>query len=83
MIELPIFFHNDHTSLLDDIGLECSLDDCDIKNVLFVNINIVSPYEDRYSRIHSNGDSFICNIEYYDLIKKIYEQNQDRANGDV
>lgn len=80
-IELPIFFDTKETSYLSKSGMDFLYKDCEVKNVWFFQINYILPITDddglKYSKIGSNGDVFIVNMEYKKLIQhiKIYNTN--------
>jgi hypothetical protein len=64
-ISLPIFYHNDKTSKFEDLGIDYSLDKCEIRSVNFYVINAISPRkDDDYCAIHSNGSQFICKLSF-------------------
>ena len=73
-ISLKILFYNDNASELADLGIETDMSESDVREIIFFNINAISPYivdNKQYTCIHSNGSEFIC-IETYDkLIEKI------------
>lgn len=71
-IELPILFHTDQTTTFKEVGIDYELSECEVRKMLFININAVSKYLDGgkwYSQIHSNGDSFICTYTYDKVIE--------------
>lgn len=73
-IELPILHHNDSTSLLKDIGVEYSLEQCEVRDMIFYHINAISPYYDNdkeYTNIHTNGSEYICPLKIEQVRKVI------------
>jgi hypothetical protein len=68
IINLPIFFNTDATQELENASIAFSIEKCGIENVAFININAISAYNEefdgeekaRYSKIHCNGERFIC-----------------------
>lgn len=73
-ILLPTLFHNDETRNNKLIGKENKLDDFDVLEILYVNINCISPHteEDKnYSCIHANNDEFIVPLSIKELTDMI------------
>lgn len=76
-ILIPTLFHNDATRANKLVDKENKLDDFDVKEILYVNINCVSPHleEDKeYACIHANDDEFIVPLtvkEVMDLITDV------------
>lgn len=61
-VKLPIFFLNKTTELKEATGIEYDLDENDVRDILFFNIEAISEYsnDDRYSTIYACGTSFVC-----------------------
>jgi len=80
-IELPILFNTDETATLNKAGMDYLYKDCEVKEVLFFNINYIIKIIDddglEYSKIGVNGDCFIVNMNYKALLKyiKMYNTN--------
>ena len=62
-IVLPIYFHTDNSQIMADIGVKYDLEACEVRNVTFYHINLITPYKEDGSvlgtMIHSNGDMFL------------------------
>lgn len=77
-IALPIFHHTDQSATLKDCGVDYTIaDNCEIRNIIFYNINAISEYfenENKYTSIHTNNSEYLCpmNIE---RVRKIIEDN--------
>lgn len=53
----------DQADSLKDMGMEFSLDQCELRYVIFYHINCISPYlyeGQEYCSIHTNGTEYIC-----------------------
>lgn len=80
-IELPVLFNTDETTELNKVGVNYLYKDCEVKNVCIFTINYILKVIDddglEYSKIGLNGDVFIVNMKYEELIKyiKIYNTN--------
>jgi hypothetical protein len=62
-ISLPILHHSDNTATFKEMGIDYSLDECELRNMVFYHINAISPYfdnEKEYTNIHTNGSEYIC-----------------------
>lgn len=69
-IKLPIFYHTDETTSLKSVGVDYQLEDCEIKEITFYNIDAISPNieEDKeYCTIFSSGDEFTCSLSYKEV----------------
>lgn len=77
MITLPIFFKNEDFKVAELSGMPTPYKDCDIRNINFININAVSPYEDEddndkeYACIHCNNSEFICSLTVKEVLEKL------------
>lgn len=76
-IELDIFHHTKATKEKDAQGLPWILSECDIKPMMFYNINAIGEYTDdddsKYSSVYANGDVWNCMLEYDQLKMKLDE----------
>jgi hypothetical protein len=61
-IRLPIYFDNDNTTKLRDCGIDYDLNKCDIKEVIFYNIDCLEPRNEGGTFIYSGGDRFLSNL---------------------
>ena len=43
MIRLPILFNTDATTQLEKLDIDVSYDDCEVRESLFLNIDVVTP----------------------------------------
>lgn len=66
-LKLPIFHHTDKTSELSKLSIDWKINDADLKDIYFYNINAISPWEEEtedetlyYTSIHSNSSEYIC-----------------------
>lgn len=76
---LQIFHESAQSCELERIGVNTPLQEHELREIYFYNINAVSPYyEDgvEYSSIHSNGSEYICPIRCHDVINMIERNEQ-------
>jgi hypothetical protein len=63
-LELPIFFNTDESDNLKLISDELDFEKCEIRKVVFYQINAISKYvrdgQQDYTAIHANGADWIC-----------------------
>lgn len=62
-IKLKCYFHTDETTALKNVGVNYSLEDCQLKEVIFRSIDVLSPYSLDYpdhTEIFSGGTTFVC-----------------------
>lgn len=80
-LELPIYYNNDYTSQMEDIGVDTDLSDATIRKQTFFNINGIVEYKDmnNHSLIYSNGQEFICPIDKESVVKLIKDCLQKPA----
>lgn len=68
-IALPVFYNSDDCELLDELELDYPLIRCDIKEVIFYNIDNIKPYLDEndndheYCSITSGNHRFISPLD--------------------
>ena len=78
-IILPIFHHTDQSATLKDCGIDYTFEDnCEIREIIFYQINAISEYLDdgkSYTSIHSNGSEYISSLNIKE-VKKIIQQHQ-------
>jgi hypothetical protein len=75
-LEIDCFYHSETTASLKDLDIRYSLADCDVRPIMFYDIDAISSYSDGegdYSCIHSNGCEFTTILSYNEL-KKAIEQ---------
>lgn len=75
-LEIDCFYHSETTASLKDLDIEYSLSDCDVRPIMFYDIDAISSYSDGigdYSCVHTNGCEFTTILSYNEL-KKIIEQ---------
>lgn len=75
IVELPCFFHNENTEVLENVGIDYELSSCEARDMLFVgSFSVAKYFEDstgsEFSRIDFNGNSVICALTY-DEVKEI------------
>lgn len=76
-IQLPIFFKTEKVEINEEIGINYSLDECEIRLMTFYSVNAVSEHfdnEKEYSMIYSNSDTFVCNMKKHEVINLIRKQ---------
>lgn len=78
-ITLPIFHYTDQSATLRDCGIDYALEDnCEIREIIFYQINAISEYLDggkKYTSIHCNNSEYICAM-LIDDVKKIIEKEK-------
>ena len=72
-IELEILFHTDESYELNKLGIDKG--DYELKMMTFYSINAIAVSKDfenkGYSVIYSNGDVFVCTMDYETLKAKL------------
>ncbi len=72
ILKLPIFFHTEETSSLEDMGLESSVNSCEVENVIFYHIDAIHAFKEKdKTTIISSGQTFICNLPVEEVEKLI------------
>jgi hypothetical protein len=69
-LEIDCFYHSETTASLKDLEIQYSLADCDVRPIMFYDIDAISSYSDgegNYSCIHSNGCEFTTILSYNEL----------------
>ena len=77
-VTLPIFMHTDETASLNSLGIAVDIAECEVREMVFFNINSISAYtDDRYdlpspfSEVHANGSEYICAMSIDKLKQKL------------
>lgn len=77
-VTLPIFIHTDETASLNSLGIAVDIAECEVREMVFFNINSISAYtDDRYdlpspfSEVHANGSDYICAMSIDKLKQKL------------
>lgn len=73
-IQLNVFHHSDETSTFKDVGMDYKLSDCEVRPIIFYNINAISPYiidESEHCAIHTNNSEYICVLSFSEVAKLI------------
>ncbi len=77
-VTLPIFMHTAETDTQRKCGIDIDMADCEIRDLVFFNINAISAYtDDRYdlpspfSEVHANGSEYICAMSIDKLKQKL------------
>lgn len=77
-VTLPIFIHTDETASLKRLGIAIDIAECEVREMVFFNINAISAYtDDRYdlpspfSEVHANGSDYICAMSIDKLKQKL------------
>ena len=77
-VTLPIFIHTDETASLKNLGIAIDIAECEVREMVFFNINAISAYtDDRYdlpspfSEVHANGSDYICAMSIDKLKQKL------------
>lgn len=77
-VTLPIFIHTDETASLNSLGIAVDIAECEVREMVFFNINAISAYtDDRYdlpspfSEVHANGSDYICALSIDKLKQKL------------
>jgi hypothetical protein len=74
MVIIPIYYNTESTKTLNDLGIEYNLSDCDIRDVIFLHINVIGRYiEDDIegTTIYANGREFISPLKINEVRKLI------------
>lgn len=77
MIKLPILFNTDTTTQLEKLDIDVSYDDYEVRESLFMNIDVVTPNRKdgkNYTDIHASGDHFICVLSIDEVEQLIKNQ---------
>lgn len=77
-ITLPILFHTSQTSDLVNCELDYKLKDCIVKEVHFLNIDVILPFEEdnvTYSQIFAGGQSFYSTLDTDYVLDLVDESN--------
>ena len=67
-IKLPIYHYTDKVEDLIKAGLEYDIEECTIHYITFFDISGISPDKDNHSLIFSNGETFMCNKSYNEVM---------------
>ena len=77
-VTLPIFMHTSETDTQRKCGIDIDMADCEIRDLVFFNINVISSYtDDKYrhpspfSEVHANGSEYICALSIDKLKAKL------------
>ena len=77
-VTLPIFMHTSETDTQRKCGIDIDMADCEIRDLVFFNINVISSYtDDKYkhpspfSEVHANGSEYICALSIDKLKQKL------------
>lgn len=83
-VTLPVFFTNEYTHELVEIGLKYKLTDCDVRRVDFYSIAAIVPYfetqcdersgsrnDDMYTSIFSSDQEFVCMLPPAEVRRRI------------
>ena len=77
-VTLPIFMHTAETDTQRKCGIDIDMADCEIRDLVFFNINVISSYtDDKYkhpspfSEVHANGSEYICAMSIDKLKQKL------------
>ena len=77
-VTLPIFMHTSETDTQRKCGIDIDMADCEIRDLVFFNINVISSYtDDKYrhpspfSEVHANGSEYICALSIGELKQKL------------
>lgn len=78
-LKLPILFHTESTSHLEELEIDFQLSECDVRETVFYTINGISPYTEfgkDYTTIYSNGFDFICPMNAKE-VERLIQENKD------
>jgi len=77
-VTLPIFMHTAESASLNSLGIDIDIAECEVREMVFFNINSISAYtDDRYdlpspfSEVHANGSEYICALSIGELKQKL------------
>lgn len=65
-LKLPILFNTDSTQNLQDADIDFDLRECEVKTMIFYQINCIAPYFENgieYCQVYSNGMSFYTTLK--------------------
>lgn len=77
MVIIPIYYNTEDTIRLSDLDIDYNIEDCDIRDVIFLHINAIGRYiEDDIegTTIYANGCEFISPLKINE-VKELYEQS--------
>lgn len=77
---LPIFFHTSNTSTLKDLDIDYDLSDCEVRDIIFFNIDAICEYCEentnrKFTSIFAGGNEFICVLQQDKVLEKILISN--------
>lgn len=73
-LQLPIFFHTDDTANQESAGIDVPYEEYDVKPGIFYDIACLTKVEEDgkvYTKIHSNGTTFISPLKVEAVQAKI------------
>lgn len=74
-IKLPIYHLPDGGKELEKMDIDVPIEDCNVMNVLFININAVGPSSYRKSCVvYCNGREFVCAMTMTAVENKLYSE---------
>lgn len=77
-IKLDVYHHTEETSTAKNVGMDYSMDDCELYTIIFYNIDAISPYYEKdkeFACIHCGGDEFISPYNMSELEEIIAKHN--------
>lgn len=74
-IKLPIYHLPEGGEKMEEMGLDVPIGECNIMNMLFLNIDAIGPSSYRKSSVvFSGGRSFVCAMTMIALENKLYNE---------
>ena len=77
-VTLPIFMHTAESASLNSLGIDIDIAECEVREMVFFNINSISAYTDDmyslpspFSEVHANGSEYICALSIGELKQKL------------
>ena len=77
-VTLPIFIHTPETASINKCGIDIDMADCEVRDLVFFNINAICSYTDDnyslpspFSEVHANGSEYICAMSIDKLKQKL------------
>jgi len=70
-LKIKCYFNTPETSSLEDLGLDPSIDDAELREVFFFNIDIIKPYKEKekwLTIIQVGGAQYITPLKYSELV---------------
>lgn len=79
-IKLPIIFHTEESYQAEKLGLDVPIEDGDVKEMIFYQIDALSPYtsnKNNFTKIYTSANNFICTLNINQVDQLIQSNNEN------